>query len=146
MKKTLIMGIAILALLLQSFSVEKKHKLIVKVYDLQNSKGSVVVMIYNKEGSIPDKHMDNYYLKKIVPVANKTAEVSFDDLPEGRYAVSIFHDENNNRKLDKGWMLPKEGVGLSKFKKVNLFHKPNFKKASFVLKKDTIININTIYF
>jgi uncharacterized protein (DUF2141 family) len=35
-------------------------------------------------------------------------------LPPGRYAVSVYLDENGNRKLDTNWLgMPKEAVGVS---------------------------------
>jgi uncharacterized protein (DUF2141 family) len=36
------------------------------------------------------------------------------NLPAGVYAVSVFHDENMNQKLDKNFVgIPKEGYGAS---------------------------------
>ena len=38
----------------------------------------------------------------------------FTDLPAGVYAVSVFHDENMNQKLDKNFVgVPKEEYGAS---------------------------------
>jgi len=144
-QRILITSIVILALLLQSFSSKDTYTLKVKIYDLQNSKGNVVVMIYNKDGSIPDKTFTHYYKKKIVNINQNEAYVEFENMPAGKYAVNIFHDENKNGKLDKGWVMPKEGFGLSNFIKVNLFNKPNFKRASFLLDKDMLVKIKTIY-
>ena len=121
-------------------------KLKLKIYNIKILKGNILVYIYNKEGTIPDKDFSKYYKMKTVPVTGNTVEVNFDDLPKGKYAVMIHHDENKNGKLDKTFMRPKEGFGLSNFKSVNLFNKPDFEKASFMLKKDTLIKINTIYF
>lgn len=147
MKKT---GLAFLLSLLVvgflgSFKPVEKHELQVHVYDLQNSRGNVVVMLYNKDGSIPDKNFTNYYKKIVVEIKNKEAIAVFNSIPIGKYAINVFHDENKNDKLDKGLFLPKEGFGLSNFKKVNLLNRPNFQKASFVFDKDTEIKIKTIY-
>lgn len=120
-------------------------KLRIKIENLKNSKGKLIVLIYNKDGTIPDKTFSKYYKKKIISIKNMTGYVEFDNLPEGRYAVNIIHDENSNGKLDKGFLLPKEGFGLSNFDKVNLFHKPNFKQASFLLNTDKIVKIKAIY-
>ena len=144
-KKFLVIAVILSASLFQSFSSEKTYTLKVKVYDLQNSKGNVVVMIYNKDGSIPDKTFTHYYKKKVVKINHKEAYVEFKNLLIGQYAINMFHDENKNGKLDKGWAKPKEGFGLSNFKKVSIFNRPNFKKASFVFDKDTLVQIKTIY-
>jgi len=146
MKKNFtIVALSMLFILMQSFTNVQPYKLKVKVYNLKNTKGNLVVMIYDKDGTIPDKSFTKYYLKKVVPINSDTAYVEFDQIPQGRYAVNIFHDENANGKLDKGFIKPLEGFGLSNFKKVNLFNKPNFKKASFLVDKDTLVSINLIY-
>ena len=58
-------------------------------------------------------------------------EGSFYNLPKGIYAVNVLHDENSNKKIDKGFLLPIEGIGFSNFNTINLANKPSFKKASF---------------
>ncbi len=113
---------------------------------LENNHGEVQFSLYNKDGTIPDKELNKYYKMQRVSINNKEAKIVFKDLPKGRYAVNLFHDENNNSKLDKGLFTPKEGVGLSNFQTINLFHLPNFKKASFLLNQDKEIKIKIIYF
>ena len=112
---------------------------------LKNSKGVVQFSLYNKDGSIPDKKLNKYYKIQRVEISNKEAVAVFTNLPKGRYAVSVFHDENSNGKIDKGLMMPVEGIGLSNFKSVNLFNPPNFKKASFLLDSNKKIVIGMIY-
>lgn len=141
-----ISSLLVLTLVSASFSAGVKPvKLKIDIYNLRNSKGQIVVLVYNKDGTIPDKSFSKYYRKKIVKIDDKTAYVEFDNLPAGKYAVNFFHDENANGKLDKGFFIPKEGFGLSRFESVNLFNRPNFKKASIIVQQDTLIRIKTIY-
>ncbi len=112
---------------------------------LKNNKGAVQFSLYNKEGSIPDKELNKYFKTKRVPIAHGKARAVFRNLPRGRYAVSVFHDENDNRTIDKGLVMPTEGVGLSNYPSINLFHLPDFKKASFPLEHDKTIRIHIIY-
>ena len=42
------------------------------------------------------------------------AEAEFAGLAPGTYAVSVFHDENSNGKLDRFMGIPKEGYGFSR--------------------------------
>ena len=118
----------------------------VSVDNLRNSKGIVAFYLYNKDGSIPDKTLSHYYKKKIAKIENKKASVIFKNIPKGKYAISALHDENNNGKIDKGFMLPKEGIGFTNYKKINLLNKPNFKNASFELNKNETKKIKIIYF
>ena len=135
-------------LFILSFSLYGKdgYDLIVKVNNLRNTNGVVQYSIYNKPDSLPDEHFKKYYLQKTAKIVNNSSEVVFKNLPKGVYAVNILHDENKNHQIDKGFMLPKEGVGLSNYEKINLFNKPNFKNAGFILNKDKEISVKVIYF
>ena len=59
---------------------------------------------------------------------------------KGNYAVNILHDENNNGKIDKGLILPKEGIGFSNYSSIGLTNRPNFKKANFELAQSKTIS------
>lgn len=48
------------------------------------------------------------------PAKAGTVTVVVPDVPPGRYALQIFHDENGNKKVDRGLFgVPLEGVGFS---------------------------------
>jgi uncharacterized protein (DUF2141 family) len=122
------------------------YTLTVKVEHLRNSKGVLQVTLYNKEGTIPDEKYRKYYKKGVTVIGkNDSAEVSFSDLPEGTYAVNILHDENENGKIDKKFILPKEGIGFSNYASIGLSNRPNFSKASFKLETDKEITVKVIY-
>ncbi len=146
MEKAFIISIVLLVLLMTN-SRENTYSLHIKVENLQNSKGTVVLALYNKEGSIPDEKLKKYYKKEQVTIADKKAELTFSNLPRGLYAVTILHDENNNEKIDKKFMLPlpEEGIGFSNYNDFGLNKRPNFKNASFNLNKDTTIAVKVIY-
>ena len=112
-------------------SEDETFSLTIKVEHLKNSDGVVQFSLYNKKGTIPDEKFKKYYKKKISRIDYKTSTVTFKNLPRGRYAVNILHDENENGKIDKKFILPKEGVGFSNYKSIGFTNKPNFSKASF---------------
>ncbi len=120
--------------------------LTVKVNQLRNSKGVVQFSLYNKDGSIPDEKFKNSIRTLKGKIRNRTAIVTFAHLPKGRYAVNILHDENQNGKIDKGFMLPVEGVGFSNYQSIGLGNRPKFSKASFEVKANTTKKIKVIYF
>jgi len=120
--------------------------LTVKVEDLRNSNGVVQFSLYNKDGSIPDEYFKKTFKQLKVSILDNKAKTLFKNLPKGRYAINVLHDENSNAKIDKGFMLPTEGVGFSNFKTLNLFHKPTFEKTSFLLDKNKTLDIKVIYF
>lgn len=146
MNKSIFFLTLILATLLSlSFTNNDNYSLTIHVNSLRNSDGEVLFLLYNEEGSIPDKHRTKYYKKLSATIVSETATITFDGLPHGKYAINIIHDENNNGKIDMGFLLPKEGIGFSNFKKLNILNRPSFSKASFELKKNTSLDIKTIY-
>ncbi|HUI33152.1 MAG: DUF2141 domain-containing protein [Paludibacter sp.] len=147
MKQPFILFLAFSLQLLSSFSYnkEEKYSLTVEVENLRNSKGLVQFALYNKDGSIPDEHYKNYFKMEKATINNDKAEVTFSNLPEGDYAVNILHDENNNGKVDKGFVLPKEGIGFSNYASIGLTNRPYFKKASFELKQNKTIKVKIVY-
>lgn len=153
MKKLFIHNFVILAVVLSFFvfSSFKEHykdpafTLTVEVNNLRNNEGSVVFALYNQENAFPDEHYKKYYKKIVGKIDNKKSSVTFEDLPAGKYAVNILHDEDNNGKIKKGFILPKEGIGFSNYQSIGLTNRPNFLKASFELKGNKSILVKVIY-
>ncbi len=147
MKKAIILIITPLMLLLSSFKDDfnEQNSLTVEVENLRNSKGTVQITLYNKDGSIPDEHYKNYFKMEKASIINGKSQCTFSNLPKGNYAVNILHDENSNGKIDKGLILPKEGIGFSNYSSIGLTNRPNFKKASFELTQNKTIKVKVIY-
>jgi uncharacterized protein (DUF2141 family) len=133
--------------LLTSFSIQKQEtfSLTVQVKDLRNSNGTVLFALYNREDAFPDEHYKKYFKKLTGKIVNGASSVTFENLPSGKYAVNILHDENNDGKIKKGIILPKEGIGFSNYESIGFSNRPTFKKASFNLLGDRGINIKIIY-
>jgi len=134
-------------LIITSFSnqAEKTFSLTVNVEKLRNSEGIVQFVLYNKEGSIPDENFKKCYKIVKANIVNGSSTITFHGIPSGKYAVNILHDENNNGIIDKGFILPKEGIGFSNFQTIGMTNKPTFSKASFNLNSAMNIKINIIY-
>lgn len=143
----LIIQAFILLALFSSFQnrKEKTYPLTVKVMDLRNPKGVVQFALYNTEDSFPDEHYKKYYRKLTAKIANETSTVTFENLPVGRYAVNILHDEDGNGKIKKGIILPKEGIGFSNYQSIGLFNNPAFNKAAFDVPGKKELEIKIIY-
>lgn len=143
--KTLIMVAFLLTL---SSFVEQKEEtfsLTIEVKGLRNSKGVVKFALYNKDGTIPDEDYINYYKVLNGEINNNVSVISFHNLPPGKYAVNILHDENQNGKIDKGFILPIEGIGFSNFKTIGFGNRPTFSKAKFELKENKTVQVKVIY-
>lgn len=147
--KTTIITLLAFALSLTLYSFAKPNaetfSLTIDVKNLRNEKGVVQFALYNKDGSIPDEDYENYYKILKGEIINGSSTITFKNIPSGKYAVNILHDENKNGKIDKGFILPIEGIGFSNFQSIGLTNRPNFSKASFELKENKTINVKVIY-
>ena len=121
------------------------YSLTIEVKNLRNAKGVVQFALYNKDGSIPDEYYENYYKIAIGEILNGSSTIIFNNIPSGKYAVNILHDENKNGKIDKGFILPVEGIGFSNYQSIGFTNMPNFSKASFELKENKSIRVKVIY-
>jgi uncharacterized protein (DUF2141 family) len=143
-----LLQLTLIILLLSSFHNQKKetYSLTIEVKDLRNSSGTVLFALYNREDSFPDEQYKKYLKKVRGKIMKGASTVTFESLPAGIYAVNILHDENNDGKIKKGLILPKEGIGFSNYQSIGLSNKPSFSKASFDLQSDKAIKIKIIYF
>lgn len=148
MKQLLLFALVSISLLtLSSFNNQKgeTYSLTVEVKELQNSKGVVQFALFNKDGTIPDEDYKKCWKILKEKIQNGTSKVTFSNLPLGKYAVNILHDENENGEIDKGFILPIEGVGFSNYQSIGLTNRLNFSKASFELNSDKKIAVKVIY-
>ncbi|TLP70644.1 DUF2141 domain-containing protein [Maribacter sp. ACAM166] len=146
MGKTVILSLLLFGVIISNTKTDS-YSLTIKANGLENSEGTVVFAIYNKDGSIPDQKFKKYYRKESASIVNNKSEITFNNLPQGLYAVTILHDENNNGKIDTKFMLPlpDEGVGFSNYDDFGLSNRPNFNKANFNLNKDTTVVVKVNY-
>jgi uncharacterized protein (DUF2141 family) len=140
-----IVTMAFVLLSIKSPEEATTYNLEVKVTGLRNSKGRVQFFLYNKNGTIPDEKFKKCIRRKICTIKGKGSTTTFYNLPKGKYAVTMLHDENRNGKIDKGWVLPVEGIGFSNLKSFGLTNRPNFKKTSFYVGSNTSKTIKVIY-
>lgn len=119
-----------------SFSVfiqnPKNSKLEIQIAQARSDKGMIRVLIFSKETGFPDQPAKALKSLSIQP-KNKAGLLSISDLPPGKYAVSVIHDEDIDGKLTTNAVgYPIEKFGFSNNPKV-YFSPPSFEKASFEL-------------
>jgi len=126
--------------------VEPGFSLKVEVNGIRNSYGSILFALYNREDAFPDEHYKKYFKKLTGEIVNGASTVTFENLPEGKYAVNILHDEDNDGEIKKGIILPKEGIGFSNFQSIGFSNRPTFSKAAFNVTNNKSISVKIIYF
>lgn len=79
--------------------------------------------------------------KQASKIINKASQVVFKNIQPGKYAVRLYHDENDNKVLDKSiFGFPKESWGVSNDAKGS-FGPPKFENMIFVVERDKTISI-----
>jgi uncharacterized protein (DUF2141 family) len=102
----------------------------VEVAGLRNNKGQVSCALYSSVDGFP-KEGRKAVAHVLAPISEKKAICEFPGIPQGTYAVSVFHDENSNGKLDANFLgIPREGVGASNDARGRL-GPPKFDDAAF---------------
>ncbi|HEX7967688.1 MAG TPA: DUF2141 domain-containing protein [Stellaceae bacterium] len=128
----------------------------VTVEGVRSNSGTIMIGLYDgAEGfNIAIKHSTEAGLLndkgRLVGVAIRAAtgaeSIIFTRLSPGRYAVIVFHDENDNGRLDENpWGVPIEGYGFSNDAQ-GLLAAPSFDSAGVTLDgADEAISISLIY-
>lgn len=118
----------------------KTYTLTVHVEGVNNDGGNIGVLVFQNDKGWPEERL--IALKDEVVAAHPgTVTVTIPGLPAGDYAVSVAHDANKNRKLDKNFLgKPKEQWGLSNNPHAVL-KAPPFSKCRFTLDKDMELHI-----
>jgi uncharacterized protein (DUF2141 family) len=134
----------LLSALLITVISKAQNTLEVKIANIKNDKGDILIGLYSDGQNFPRKTSDG----RIVKASKDGVIVEFHDLKPGPYAVSVLHDENSNKDMDQSKIgIPKEGYGFSNNAKGSL-GPPSFNKAKFQLlpgQKNTAISIDLRY-
>jgi|SRR5579884_628912 len=100
------------------------------VAGLRSDRGRVVCALFAAADDFP-KRMDRAFARTTATITAGHASCEFPDVPAGTYAISVFHDENGNGRLDTNWLgIPREGVGASNNPKPRM-GPPKFGAAKF---------------
>src|SRR5579862_3240653 len=86
--------------------------LTVTVDHVRSDRGAILAALYDSEASFMKQPLARATFK--VKAAAGEVSYVFHDLPAGKYALAVFHDENENGQLDKNFVgIPREGYGFS---------------------------------
>lgn len=136
MKTVLIAYCLMFSLLFLSEKKQEKFSLTVEITGIKEDGGTIYLAIYNNKKDFLKKGIGGN-----VVVKNKKASYTFKNLKKGEYAVSLFHDENDNDKIDKSFIgIPKEPYGFSNDAK-GFMGPPSFEDTKIKLDQNKNIKI-----
>ena len=110
------------------------NEVTVTVSNLKSNKGKVFFALYNEESQFLKKEIRG----EIRAIENNTCTIVFKDVKNGIYAISMFHDENDNGKMDTNFIgIPKEPYGCSNNAK-GFMGPPKWADAKFQINNKSI--------
>ena len=123
----------------------KPVKLSMTFKGLRNTKGKILVGLFNSEKGFP-KEADAALKRISVTLEERVVpRIEISRLSPGSYAVSALHDENDNQKLDTNWIgIPREGVAASRDAKGS-FGPPKYRDAVLEISHDQEIELTFDY-
>ena len=137
MKSVLLLFIAIFTL-----TPSNNPQLTIKISNIDKIQGEIKVGIFDRETHFlkVGYAIKNYSIK----VQDNTATLTITDLPKGDYAVTLYHDENSDNKMNTNFIgIPKEPYGFSN----NFAPKmsaPKFKDCKFTFSESKTLNIKLL--
>jgi len=119
--------------------INAQHNLSLNINGVTSEKGNICFAIYTNENSF--LKFDKVYKSGSEKAVKGNTAFNITDLPEGDYAIAIFHDANGNKNLDTNVLgIPKEQIAFSKGK-MKMFGPPKFEECVFTLNSNMEMNI-----
>ena len=132
-----ILATIVITLMSLCFTVlDNNNSITVTVVNVNSSEGTVVFGLYNKTNFLKEPIQG-----KIGNIVDGKSTIVFENVAPGEYAITCFHDKNNNGIMDfEPNGLPKENYGASN--NVMSFGPPQYLNAKFeVLDKNVSLDI-----
>lgn len=102
-------------MLVAALSVCAQSKVVAMMTNIRSDKGVCQVCLFNNIAAFSGNGAPLQCVQSAVK--SGASEAVFENVPAGIYAVAVFHDANNNAKMDKNFFgIPKEGYGASRNK------------------------------
>lgn len=109
----------------------------IQVSGFAHQRGHAIANLFREGDEV--LNLKNVYRRAQVEIRDGKATFSFPDLAYGTYAVSVYHDENDNGMLDHNvFHFPAEPLGFSNHFQLGLTSgMPTFEKMKFQFAADT---------
>lgn len=137
MKTTIL---TILVLCASFFAKAQQVKLNINITNIQPGKGTVVLNVYDKK----EDFLKTVFLTKTLKADGPSLTFVVDLPRKGTYAVTVFQDIDNNKKLKQDWFgIPQEPVGYGNNFKPSA--KPRFNECAITIDSDQVTQTIKLY-
>lgn len=103
---------------------------------IRSKNGTIRLAFYTSAKNFEDEKPFMVKTVQKTNLKNGTLTVSYSGITPGLYGVALLDDENSNREMDYGLVLPKEGFGFSDYYHSGM-SRPTFDQFDFHLKNET---------
>ncbi len=129
--KTLILCFGLLIGISFVSNAQSTSTLKVSFQDIENDEGMLRIGLYSSSGD----WLEKVFKSKSSTIVGGKCDVVFENIPFGEYAISAYHDENDNGKMDKYLgFYPKESYACSNQAPAN-YGPPEWRDAKFKINK-----------
>jgi uncharacterized protein (DUF2141 family) len=121
------------------------YSITVTITNIRNHKGVILMKFYDDSTPFPDK---DGFLRVVLnksEISGDTFTQTFHGFPSKNMAIALLDDENDNQKLDMGWVFPKEGHAFSDYEHTVL-RKPVYEDFDFLLTGDRHVTMKMKYY
>ena len=109
----------------------------VEITSVRSNKGNIALQLLNAQQQVVEQ--------LFIPAQKGSVSHQFNNLPNGNYAIKLYHDENANQKMDFNLLgIPTEGYGFSNNAR-GVMSAPKFAAQLFVLKDGAGQRIRVVY-
>ncbi len=126
-----------------SFLASAQHQtndIEVHITNIQSDDGTIIVGLYDNENTF---YVNTY--RSVTRKAKKDSlRIILKNIPYGEYAISLYHDKNDNKTLDTNFFkIPKEPYGTSNNAKGKL-GPPKWEDAKFMVSEKKVVQSITL--
>jgi len=127
-----------LTLLFTGIFIQAQNTVEVSITNFDSNDGIAYISIYDNETNFLEKGM----VSKKSEIKNQKASFTFSELADGVYAISCYHDEDNNGKMNMIMgMIPSEDYGTSNNAPAR-FGPPKWEDAKFEVSNGEIVKLD----
>lgn len=138
--KTMINLVRTLVLLLVTTTIYAQNEgnaVEIQINNIDNEEGQMMIGLYDTQGNWLNKPFKGVIGK----IVNGKCSTTINNIPTGTYAISVFHDENNDSELETNFLgIPTEDIGSSNDAPAR-FGPPKWEDAKFEVKEGTVTQV-----
>ena len=117
-------------------------QIILEVYGFENLDGDLAIAINNSSEQFIST--TECYRDTIIDIPSNDITLTIEGIIPGTYAISIFHDEDEDGELGLGFLnIPEEGFGFSNNPTIG-FSQPDFNDCQFTIEEAQSLTISIL--